>query len=428
MKFGFSRRLAYTSVLAGLAAPAALAQANDNPFFRARYVAVTDRAQPQFDPLPLHLGAFFLNSSLGAGVAYDDNVYGAANNKVNDTYYQLQPQAELVSNWSQNALSLGFSVNDREYSKQDRESSTDVEGHIRGRLDVTRDLQLGGEVSQARLHEPRYDPGSPSAAAEPTEYTRSAFTGTALLRRDRFLIDAKAGSQKYDYDDVARLPGPITTPIDQDFRDFTENWFSARASYAMSPAVAFYVEGRYADDDYKQPGTVGNPSRDGKVMTGHVGVNFELAAPFRGDIGVGVVDDNKDSPLLTDSNTVSVNGNLQWFPTQLTTVTFSGARSVYDPGIQQSATAIYSRFGARIDHELRRNIVLFGNVTFSSNDYQGIDRTDDLVDAAAGLGYKMNRNVRMDLSYAFHRTNSSGLQADRDITENVITASLRFFP
>ncbi len=425
MKFGFSKKLAYTTLLAGLAAPAALAQTPDSPFFRNRFVAVTDRPQPEFDPQPVRLGSFILNSSLGLGVGYNDNVFSTENNETSDTYFQLNPHAELQSDWANHSLSLGFDVNDTQFSSESDESTVDGEGHINGRLDVTREFALGAGFSGARYHQPRNDPGSPGAAVEPIEFGRSQLNGNATWTRSRFQLRGEVGQIDMDYKDVGAVGGGR---IDQDFRDSTEDYFSVRGTYAVSPDVAVFLDGRFSNVDYDDPGTVLNPTRDSDQTNIHVGLDFELEAPFRGDVGIGYLTDDKKSALRPDFDGISLDGRLIWFPTQITTVTFTGVRTTFDPGLFTSATASLTAFGVHIDHELRRNIVLFGDLRHQDSDFEGIDRKDSILTFAVGGGYKLNRNARVDLTYTLLNQDSSGAQRDRDLSQNKLSLTLRLFP
>ena len=47
--------LMLSTAIASVIAPAAMAQ--ENPFLRGRYTSVTERDQPEFDPVPIRAGA-----------------------------------------------------------------------------------------------------------------------------------------------------------------------------------------------------------------------------------------------------------------------------------------------------------------------------------------------------------------------------------
>ena len=54
--------------------------------------------------------------------------------------------------------------------------------------------------------------------------------------------------------------------------------------------------------------------------------------------------------------------NVEWYATPLTTVSFSARRDVEETGAAGAATYLSSDLGLRVDHELRRNIILSGGV------------------------------------------------------------------
>lgn len=407
--------LAFSLALTGLAIAPASAQKAPGQFERNRYVSAADRPQPEFDPLPVRAGAFEVRSRLGLGVRSNDNIYAESGNTTDDVIVGLAPEVELKSTWSVHELSAGVRADHREYLDQSDESSTDYTGYLRGRLDVTREFWVGASLDGGRITEQRYEPAS-RVNTPLTEYDRADTALLAAFRRDRFQVEGRVGSVSSDFDNG------------QDFRDLTESYASGRASYAISPDVAVYVQGRVADQDYDFAGSSLNPNRDGRRTTGQIGLNFELAAPFRGDIAFGYVKEEKDAAARPDTNGMSVDGRLQWFPTQLTTVTFTGQRDIFDPGLVGSGSAYNTTFGVRVDHELRRNVLLFGEARSRTIDFQDIDRKDDQGEFGFGLGYKLNRRARLDLSYMMRTQDSGGALADRDFDQNILSAALVLYP
>jgi hypothetical protein len=428
MKLGFSK-LALAVALAGAAAPAALAQQTArtpvatpppvpeqaNQFDRTRYQEVATRPQPEFDPEPVTLGGFTMDSNLGVSARFNDNIFATQGGKVDDVIVEAVPTVNLRSNWRVHELSMGATVDHREYLDNGDESATDYNAFLRGRLDVTRDFNFGGSVSGAHITEGRYAPASQGGGPQ-AEYDRVAFEASANYLRDRIQLNGYAGSQEDQFDEAI-----------YQFRDVTETYYGGRASFAVSPAVAVFVQARQSDLDYDFAGTLLSPSRDATRTTIAGGFNFELSAPFRGDVAIGYVEEDKDSPTLQDTDGVSVDARLQWFPTDLTTVTFTGARTVFDPGLPNSSSAFYTLFGVHVDHELRRNLILFGGVSGGTRDYQDINREDDLLNADVGLAWKLNKHARVETTYTYMQQDVSGLTgADFDI--NVLSVGIRVYP
>lgn len=402
--------LMVTTALVALMAPAALAQGGENPFERGRYTAVTERAQPEYDPVPVRAGVFDINASLGASAAYNDNIFAEPNNEDDDTIFRLQPVVDARSTWSTHEVAMGASVDHREYATNDSETSTDYNVYLNGRLDVTRDFALRAGVNAQRVTEERYEAAS-IGAPEPPQYDGYGAFASATYRVDRFQLEATAGMSEREYDQ-----------LNQQFRDNEETYVSARAAYAISPDIAVFVQGRRSEQDYT------SSDRDGTRTTIDAGVNFELAAPFRGEIAVGSFEDKRDAAIYQDTDGLSVAANVQWFPTQLTTVTFSGFRGSFDPGLAASASAVASNFGARVDHELYRNVLLFGGLRMEDISFEGVDREDEALAGFLGAAWKLNRNARIEAQYSGRSQESSGGAAGPDLDQNVLSVGVRFFP
>jgi hypothetical protein len=417
MKLGF-KQLLVTTALAGVLAPVASAQDNDNPFLRGRYTAVTERQQPEYDPEVIRAGSFQISSSLAGSVEATDNVFYQATNEESDTIFRIAPAVEARSDWTVHALTAGFTAERSEYSDHDSESTTDYNLYANGRLDVTRDFRLLASIDGGSATEPRYEPASANQPEPAQNENVGAYLG-AQYRTDRLKFDGQAGARENDYQ----------SPY-YDYRDVTESYVSGRASYAISPDWAVFVQARRSEFDYDQATPV---NRDATQTSLQAGVSFELSAPFAGDISVGSVKEEKDDPAQEDTDGLSLNARVQWFPTQLTTVTLSGNAGIFDPGILDATSAKYSRFTIRADHELFRNVLLFGQFGFGNYDYQAspsfpaFAREDDSIDLRAGGAYKLNKHARVELAYRMNSRESSG-SLNEDVDSNTITATLRVFP
>lgn len=401
--------LMVSTALVAIMAPGAFAQNGDNPFERGRYTAVTERSQPEFDPVPVRAGVFEIDASVGASAAYNDNIFAEASNEDDDTILRLTPRVDARTTWSTHQVALGGSVDHKEYPNNDSETSTDYNVYANGRLDVTRTFALRAGVDAQHVTEERYEPAS-IGALEPAAFDGYGVFASATYRMDRVQLDATLGVREQEYDQVLQRQ-----------RDNTDTYINARASYAISPDVAVFVQGRRSELDYS------SSNRDGSRTNVEVGVNFELAAPFRGEIAVGSFQDERD--VFEDTSGLSVAANVQWFPTQLTTVTFEAFRGATDPGLASSATAVSTAFGARVDHELYRNVLLFGGLRMENESFEGaIDREDDALNAWIGAAWKLNRHAHLEAMYSGRTQDSSGTSAGPDLDQNVLSVGVRFFP
>jgi hypothetical protein len=421
MKFAF-KTIVLSTVFAGLGVPAAMAQSPDNPFQRGRYTAVTDRNQADFDPEAVRAGSFDIWANLGLSAAYNDNILAEQDGPDDDTVIHIRPELEARSDWTSHSLIAGLRVDHQEYVANDEETSTDYDAYLDGRLDVQRSFALSGRVNAGHTTEERYEPGN--TQTEPAQFDSLGASVGATFRNDRIRLEARAGTVERNFN------------TEYDFRDYTENAIFARASYAVSPDVAVFVQGEQSEQDYDFAGSVSNPSRDGTRTNVQIGASFELQAPFRGEIAVGNVEEEKDDPAWNDTDGVSVDGQVYWFPTQITTVTFRASQGVFDPGLLEVASADRASYGVRVDHELRRNIIIFGDASFGKYDYEGTasapyDREDEYSEFQVGFDYKINKRMHADFSYRLHDQESTGANADplrRSFDQNIIAVGLKIYP
>jgi hypothetical protein len=97
---------------------------------------------------------------------------------------------------------------------------------------------------------------------------------------------------------------------------------------------------------------------------------------------------------------------LTWDVTKLTSLTFTATRAVQDSNVFVVGTSpgyLRSAAGARVDHELFRNVLLNGTVAWYHDDYQGVSLTDDNYQFGAGVKYLLNRHLYLGLNYTYTR-------------------------
>lgn len=396
----------------------AVAQEEDF-FVRDKYESVTSRSQPEFDPVEVRSGSFLLRPELGLSAGSTTNLFATGQNEIDDVYVGIQPSLSINSDWGRNAIGFRASVDHREYSDTSSESRTNYRLGANGRVDVSSALSLNGQIGYDDLTEARSNIASLQNAAEPVEFTRTGGSIGGEYQSGRLRVGGGIGLNTFDYDDVNVNGLPL--PQDQDFRDRDVMRTNLRVSYAVERDWAVFGEVIRSEAEYDQTGTV---SRDSTDTTVRVGTDFELKSLIRGDIGVGMFSSDFDDPTIGEVEGFSVNGNLQWFVTQLTTVSFGAGREVIDPGLIQTNAAVRTNAGVRADHELRRNLIVSGEANFTQFDFENLNREDDRWDVRATATWKLNRNVW--LNGAIELTDQSS--SVQDFTDNRLLFGLRIFP
>ena len=417
-------RLLMTAAL--VAASAGAAYAADNPAADGDASAkmtdtrgnVRDRARPGYDAVGIHAGAFTVYPQASVSGKYDDNIYATDTNTKSDFITTLASSIAVNSNWSRHALNFNAGVAKSFYNSHSGENRLDWNVGMDGRIDVTRDTHLNGALSYQKLHEDRGDPSSPGASSEPVPYKLATGSVSVDQRFNRVTAQLSGSLNDYNYDDVIST---TSTVIDQDFRDRKEYDEGLKLGYDVSPDTNVYLKGMLNQRKYAQHPPVVALNRDSKGYAAVVGSDFRLSNLAQGGIYVGYQSQSYDDPTLPDINGLSYGADVAWFVTPLTTVTFNADSAINETTTGASGYLAQS-VGARIDHELLRNLLLNAKVGYENDDYTGIARTDDIVSAGLGAQYLLNRNFSVDVGYDYTNRNSSVLGSD--YSRNVIGLTL----
>ncbi len=398
---------------------------NNNFFQRDRYEAVTDRYQVAFDPEPVRLGTFALNSQLGLGAESNDNVFADAMNEQDDLLLRIAPIVDLRSDWSRHEFGVRAEATHNEYNDLSSESTTDVRGELRGRLDLARGLDVSGTVFGSDETEPRYSVANLDVFEEPISFTTAGARGVARFTRSRFRARAEYQYTDYSYDDVPLVGGGSQSMSN---RDYSYQRLQGRVSYAVTPDFAIFGQAETSARDYDEMAFVGGmmESRDADGYAVQAGADFELPILLRGDVAIGYLEDTKDSDVFADVSGLSVEADVQWFPTRLTTVNFDVSRRVIDPGLATAGSATALDYGVRVDHELYRNILLFAEAGRNDREYEDIDRDDERLELGFGATYKMSKRIHFD-GY-FERIERDSTNPNGNFEQNVFGLAVRIFP
>jgi hypothetical protein len=408
--------LAASTLALAAAAPTALAQDIIAPGFdRGRNESVTDRERPEFDPQGVQWRALMLRPELVTELAATDNVTAAASNEPSDVVARISPRLSGETTWSRHGISFHLQADKTMFvdlPKND-EFSTDI--GLAGRLDLGREGAVFAGISSANDSEGRTSPDQPFAAASPVEFDTNAVYVGGRYTFGRVRLSASGREQDLNYEDAATAAGVI---IDQDDRDRTERDLEVRAEVAVTPSFALLGQIATNTRDYDLRPPAASVNRDSEGHAYLVGANFDLTRLARGEVAVGYLEQDYDDPAIPTIDGVALNALLEWFPTERTTVTFSGRRTVLDAGFVPAAAALLSEGGVRVDHEVRRNVLVSGAVLAGLRDYEGLDREDSSRRVELGVRVLINPRAEMRAGYAWDSVSSDGAARDRDFDVN----------
>lgn len=385
-----------------------------------RGVGVLDRLRPAYDPDGVRLGAFEIKTGVKVSETYTDNVFASETNKKSDIITSVAPDITVTSTWSRHQLRLRGSLDTRFHAQESDENATDWALGADGRIDITRNTTLALDAGYRREHEERGEPDAFAAAEEPTQYDIIE-TGFELAQRfNRFSVALGGRYADVDYEDVARIGGGT---IDNDFRDREEYLAQFKLGYEVSPDTSLFALAEVNQHDYDRIDPALGAKRDSEGYELRGGVDLKLTRLVDGQVYVGYREQQYDAAALEDVSGVSYGANLNWYATPLTTLRFT-ALSDLEETIEAGASGNErTAFGAAVDHELLRNLILTADASYENEDFIGSSREDDTYTLGFGGTYLMNRHFRFGLNYKFTSRDSTDLGEDYD--ENLIGVFIR---
>ncbi len=383
-------------------------------FARDRNVAVTDRIPAGYEPLGLRAGAFNVAPKLDITLEKNDNIYYQELNRTGDAIVGLAPSVLIKSDWGRHELKFGLNADYSAYEKHSSENTLFWDASAAGRLDIHGFSYAYAGADYSQNYEPRYDPSFPTSAAHPIKYDVTQADIGIVAEGNRLKFTGQANWAYFNYFDVKDINGAT---IDQDARDYTWLYYEGRADYAISPATSVYFVYNGNTRTYR----LGN-DRDSRGYDMDLGADFDITNLMRGSVQFGYLEQHYTAFPTTKAPSFA--GNIQYFPTQLTTLSFKAARTVQETPQLGASGFVSSEYMATIDHELLRTLVLSASFDTFGDDYHGVNRHDTRSILYFGAKYLISRNIYLRGGYTYSDLSSHGTSAIVPYKDNSVRAYL----
>jgi hypothetical protein len=384
-------------------------KAGEIPDHELAQMAVRDRPRPGYDPIGYRLGPHFFFPSIGLGYRFDSNAFATTGASPSDSAFVISPGLAVTndprfqgSTPSIFTYELNLNADIYRYRRFETEDRTDASAKLKTRWELSPDMTLEGNFLAARKHDERGDTALPPNAREPIPYTDLRAEGVFTRRFGRLGVELNANVRQLEYDDILSVTG---APLPQAARSGSIFAAHVKPFYEFSPGYRGFVRFRGNTRDYQGIGTL-NRDSNGYDIRG--GLDFVLTPLIRGSAEIGYLSQTYDNPLIAPFDGLSFAAKAQWLVSPLMTVTFNTERSVAETVTPDFEARLDTVYGAQIDYELMRNVILFASAKQRKEDFRGVAvRTDDVTQLSAGAEYLMNRHLRMTLQYQFQDRNSN---------------------
>ena len=398
-------------------------------FARDRGTSVRERRRPGYEALGFRAGSFLIWPKLSGVIETNDNVYASSNNPESATVRRFAPELTISSDWTRHALQAYARGVINQYLGLPSENTNDYDLGLQLQLDVLRKARINANTEWAILSEPRTSAPSQGLSA-PVQYELTTAVLSGEREFNRLRTSARLDLRQYDY--LNRQGNP-----QQHDRDRFTSLLLGRVDYAVSPnsAIFFQVSGNRREYRLKSSPIVqtgagpvavypGFQDRDSQGIEVLSGANFQLSGLSRGEIGLGYLRQDYRDTRFGSITGLGARAQVEWFPTQLTSVTFSILRNINDAGIAGAAGYVATDIGVQIDHELLRNLILGAQLSYGLDGYRAADRTDRRMTLGLTASYLLNRHLGVTFGYNHFDQQSRGAAGAGDFKVNKVSATL----
>jgi hypothetical protein len=141
-----------------------------------------------------------------------------------------------------------------------------------------------------------------------------------------------------------------------------------------------------------------------------VGADVLITEILQAELSVGVSYVDFEDASLNSYPSPILSGEVTWNVTELTSVIVQAFRKE-SPTTQAGASSRVGTGGSlRLEHELFRNVLLFGEAGYINGDFRGSDRDDNRFRAAAGGEYLIDNYVMLFAQYDFEDRESNAAE------------------
>lgn len=358
--------------------------------------------RPELQPLGVRLGSFLLRPELAESLGYDSApLPGTAARGA--PLVRTEASAELTSQWSRHALGGRLSLDDRRYIEHDRDfpdpSRTDWSGTLWGTREIGRDA-LSLSAAHLSLSETQ-EAVDAALASAPLRYDVEDLRLSYRAVFGRASLTPEIGFRRYRFE---RGEDPIAG--DQSFRDRDVWEAGLTGRYGLAPArdLVLVLRGGRSEFRRQEPGLI---EQDSSTVALLAGLDDSSGGVFRYRLLAGWQMRDYDAPGVSTRQAPVVEAGLTWLATGLTTVSGTLSRRIEDSSAEGLTGFTLTTGRLRLDHELRRNILLDISLGLERADFSRGGGRTTLASAGAGASWRMNRHAALSLDYRF---------TDRDAT------------
>ena len=388
-------------------------------------VTVVSRARTGYESVGIHSGTVTIRPLVNESLGYESNVLGLSNAR-GSTLLQTNASLDAVSMQSRGSVDAGLSVTDMRYLDLANQSFTNWNARLGGTYTLGRDsasiilLHQNLNQTQRDLDVPQLD------APLPFTIDTARLTYQALF--NHLTVTPSLEVARYRFN--SGLSG--STIYDQSYRNRVIVTPGVVAAYEFATRRSAVVVVRNTTAFFST-GTTFFPKRNFNDTSILAGVDYDLDGLFRIRALVGYESRSFSSNRYQTIQSPVAEVSLIYIPTGLTTITGTVARKIQDSADETTAAVTTLSATLKVDHELRRNILLTAGAGVSQNEYNVGGGNQTQYTANVGATYFLNRYAAVGATYDLitrsgntTSLNLNGFSAASNFVDHRILLQLKF--
>jgi hypothetical protein len=362
-------------------------------------VTVVSRLRPELNPGGIRAGSETFYPALEEGIGYDDNVLSAPS-PVGSWVTSIHPSLLLKTVSVRDSLTAFAEIEDRRDLDAVAQSRIDGRAMLSGSTLVGND-QIGIAFEYLHSHEDRSDIDA-LPTDHPVPFRVATVRASYAWISGAWTLTPGLDISSWQFGD-ATIDG---RPSNESYRDRLVFQGSATLAYEMAPQRSILLIARTIAQDY----THTLPAQVSPASTGYqflAGLEYAEDSVWRYRFLFGGEYREFATTAYAGHGGLIAEAELAWMPTGLSTVTAALVRRIEDAAQEGIAEFTYNRATLRLDHELRRNLLLNGVITLQRADFAGGVQQSSW-SAGAGITWLMNRRVSLLATYDFVAQRGTG--------------------
>lgn len=402
-------------------------------FSVSAHAAATEENNPIPEPIGARVGSLMLYPSIKVMENFDSNIYGTVANEEADFITTVSPGLLIKNTDSDVGATLNLWSQHGFYAENAGENYDDYMIDFSPFVVMTRAMKLTAKLSHEQSHDIRTDESglADPSAAEPTIWQRSIGRLGWEYKRSRFGAATHAQMTVYRFNNVDNK-NPVGPRFIANDRDRNELQGGVELSCDVGGRSSLYWRNLAFHHDYQRRDystitqSYSGDARDSEGVNSVVGFKFPITDLITADINAGYHAQDFRAPGFTDMNDPVGQATLSYQVSRLFLLGLSARRQLLETPIDLSSGYQQDAFAVDLTYDASRQWQFDSTITAWTNDYYGIDRTDDYKLANIGATYHLNRMFSIRPQYMYDTRDSNIAGADYDRHRVFMSLRVRF--